>query len=73
MGLGCTSVIERLLSILGSKLDAPDEKRKEEGKWEGKREEKEGKGREGRDMEERKESLSWNFVKQEKRTMSLSG
>lgn len=47
--------------------------RKEEGRWEGKGEEKEGKGREGRRMKERKESLSWNSVKQEKRTMSLSG
>lgn len=56
MGLGCTSVVQELLSIVGSKLDAPYEKRKEEGRWE-------GKGREGRGMEERKESLSWNFVK----------
>lgn len=63
MGLGCTSVVQELLSIVGSKLDAPYEKRKEEGRWEGKGEEKEGKGREGRGMEERKESLSWNFVK----------
>lgn len=56
MGLGYTSVVQELLSILGSKLDAPYEKRKQGGRWE-------GKGREGRGMEERKESLSWNFVK----------
>lgn len=67
MGLGCTSVVQGLLSILGSKLDAQYEKRKQGGRWEGKGDEKEGKGREGRGMEERKESHSWNFVKQEKR------
>lgn len=47
MGLGHTSVVQELLSILGSKLDAPYEKRKQEdGEKKGKRRKGDG-GKEG--------------------------